>query len=232
MSPISYRYCHFPPTIIQHAVWLYARFSLSYRDVEELLAERGIVVSYETVRRWVARFGPQIARRLRHHRPRPHSQWHLDEMFVSMGGKQMYLWRAIDRQGEVLDVLVQAKRDKRAALKLMRKLLKQSGFAPLTIITDKLRSYTAAFRDLGLTARHHQARWKNNRIEGSHVYIRRRERRMQGFRSPGSGQRFLSLHAAAYNAFNTRRHLTSATDHRKLRSQAFTIWREAAGIAA
>ncbi len=232
MTAISYRYCHFPPVIVQRAVWLYARFTLSFRDVEELLAERGIQVSYESIRRWVARFGPQIAHRLRHHRPRPHSQWHLDEMFVSMDGKRMYLWRAIDQNGEILDLLVQAKRDKRAALKLMRKLMKKSGFAPRTIVTDKLRSYAAAFRDLGLTARHHQARWKNNRIEGSHVYVRRRERRMQGFRSPGAAQRFLSLHAATYNAFNTRRHFITASEHRKRRDQAFTIWREAAGIAA
>ncbi len=133
--------------------------------------------------------------------------------------------------GEILDVLVQAKRDRRAALKLMRKLIKKCGFAPRTIVTDKLRSYAAAFRDLGLTARHHQARWKNNRIEGSHVYVRRRERKMQGFRSPGAAQRFLSLHAATYNAFNTRRHFTPAAEHRNRRNQAFTIWCEAAGVA-
>ncbi len=232
MAPISYRYCHFPPEIIQHTVWLYARFTLSFRDVEELLAERGIQVSYESIRRWVARFGTQIARRLRHHRPRVHSLWHLDEMFVSMNGQRSYLWRAIDQNGEILDVLVQAKRDKKAALKLMRKLIKKSGLAPRTIVTDKLRSYAAAFKDLGLTARHHQARWKNNRIEGSHVYVRRRERRMQGFRSPGAAQRFLSLHAATYNAYNTRRHFITASEPRKRRDQAFMIWREAAGITA
>ena len=123
MPPISYRYCHFPPEIVQHTVWLYARFTLSFRDVEELLAERGIQVSYESIRRWVARFGPQIARRLRYHRPRPHSLWHLDEVFVSMNGQRSYLWRAIDQNGEILDILVQAKRDKKAALKLMRKLM-------------------------------------------------------------------------------------------------------------
>jgi len=138
---------------------------------------------------------------------------------------------AIDQNGEILDVLVQAKRDKRAALELRRKLLKKSGIAPRTIVTDKLRSYAAAFRDLGLAARHHQARWKNNRIEGSHVYIRRRERRMQGFRSPGAAQRFLSLHAATYNVFNTRRQLVAAAEHRDRRDQAVATWRAAAGIA-
>ena len=129
-----------------------------------------------------------------------------------IGGRWMYLWRAIDRNGEVLDVLIQAKRDKRAAIKLMRKLLQKHGFAPRTIITDKWRAYAAAFRDLGLNARHHQAKWKNNRIEGSHVRIRRRERAMQGSRSPGAAQRFLSIHAAVYNYFTTRRHLISATE--------------------
>jgi len=232
MTPISYRYCHFPPVVVQHAVWLYARFSLSFRDVEDLLAERGIEASYESVRRWVARFGPQIARRLRTHRSRPHSLWHLDEMFVSTNGKPMYLWRAIDQNGEVLDVLVQSKRDKKDTLKLTRQLLKKQGLAPRTIVTDKLRSYAAAFRDLGLTARHHQGRWKNNRIEGSHVCVRRRERKMQGFRSPGSAQRFLALHAATCNAFNSRRHLTSAAEHRSRRGRAFGAWRGAAGIAA
>jgi transposase-like protein len=136
------------------------------------------------------------------------------------------------REGEVLDVLVQAKRDKKAALRLMRKLLKKNGFAPRTVVTDKWRAYTAAFRDLGLTAWHHQAKWKNNRIEGSHARTRRRERVMQGFRSPGSAQRFLAIHAAVYNNFATRRHLISATEHRHLRDQAFTAWRLAASSTA
>ncbi len=232
MKAISYRNRHFPPSIIQRAVWLYTRFNLSLRDVEELLAERGVQVSYETIRRWVMKFGPEVARRLSCDRPRPHPLWHLDEMYVSIGGRWMYLWRAIDQNGEVLDVLVQAKRDKRAALKLMRKLLKKYGLAPRTIVTDKWRAYAAAIRHLGLMAWHHQAKWKNNRIEGSHVRIRRRERAMQGFRSPGSAQRFLSIHAAVYNHFTTRRHLISAAEHRKLRDRAFLDWREAVGVAA
>ena len=232
MNKISYRYCHFLPDIVQHAVWLYCRYSLSLRDVEELLAERGIEVSYETIRRWVARFGPQIAWRLRQSRPSAHPQWHLDEMFTSFGGKRMYLWRAIDQDGEILDVLVQAKRDTKAALKLMRRLLKRQGFAPRTMVTDKWRAYAAAIRELGLTARHHQAKWKNNRIESSHVPIRIRERKMQRFRSIGSAQRFLSIHAAVYNTFNTRRHLISATEHRRRRDEAFDRWREAVAVAA
>lgn len=232
MTTISYRYCHFPREIVQRAVWLYVRFTLSFRDVEELLAERGIEVSYETIRRWVTKFGPPIARRLRHSRPKAHPLWHLDEMFVSIAGRRMYLWHAVDQDGEVLDVLVQAKRDKRAALKLMRKLLKKQGFAPRTLVTDRWRAYAAAFRDLGLSVWHHQAKWKNNRIESAHVPIRRRERKMQRFRSPGSAQRFLSIHATVYNTFNTHRHLVTAAEHREARDQAFDLWRAAVNLAA
>ncbi len=232
MREISYRYGHFPPAIVQNAIWLYCRFTLSFRDVEDLLAERGIEVSYETIRRWVARFGPAYAKRLRILRPKAHPQWHLDEIFVSIGGRRMYLWRTVDQNGEVLDVLVQAKRDKRAALKLMRKLIKRQGFAPRTLVTDKLRAYAAAVRELGLTARHHRAKWKNNRIESAHVPIRRRERKMQRFRSPGSAQRFFSIHAALYNTFNTRRHLIPASEHRERRNEAFRRWHEAVEVAA
>lgn len=145
MSALSYARHHFPPSVIQHAIWLYLRFTLSYRDVEEPLAERGIEVSYETVRRWVVKFGPAIAGNLRRLRPKPSPRWHLDEMVVRIGGQLMYLWWAVDDEGEVLEVLVQRGRDQAAALKLMRKLLKKHGFAPVQITTDKLRSYGAAF---------------------------------------------------------------------------------------
>ena len=154
MPPISYARYRFPPVIIQHAVWLYLRFTLSYRDVEDLLAERGLEVSYETVRRWVLKFGPAIARRLRQPRPRPSPRWHLDEMEVRIGGERMYLWQAVDDEGEVLDVLVQRRRDKAAARKLTRELLGKQGFAPTVVTTDKLRSYGAAFAELGITAGH------------------------------------------------------------------------------
>ena len=156
MAGISYRRHRFPPDIIQHAVWLYLRFTLSYRDVEELLAERGLDISYETVRSWVLKFGPVIARRLRRRRPRPSNRWHLDEMVVRIAGERMYLWRAVDHEGEVLDMLVQRRRDTRAALRLMRKLLKKQGFAPKLLVTDKLRSYASAFRRLRLTCPHEQ----------------------------------------------------------------------------
>src|SRR5215210_3873619 len=204
MPPISYARHRFPPVIIQHAVWLYVRFTLSFRDVEDLLAERGFDISYETVRRWVLKFGPAIARRLRQGRARPTGHWHLDEMAVRISGERMYLWRAVDSEGEVLDVLVQRRRDKAAALKLMRKLLRKQGFAPAVVTTDKLRSYGAAFREIGLSARHEQGRRMNNRAENSHQPTRRRERKMQGFKSPGSAQRFLSCHAAVHNLFNLR----------------------------
>jgi putative transposase len=192
----------------------------------------GIIVSYETIRRWVDRFGPLIAADLRRRRCRPHSTWHLDEMVVSIGGRRMYLWRAVDAEGEILDVLVQARRDTRAARRLMLKLVKRQGTAPSVVVTDRLSSYGAAFRDLGLSARHVQGKRRNNRAESSHVPIRRRERKMQRFRSPGGAQRFLSSHATVCNLFNHCRHLTSARTHRHLRGEAMTESREAAGMPA
>jgi putative transposase len=165
------------------AIWFHVRFTLSFRDVEDLLAERGIMVSYETVRRWVNHFGPRIAADLRKRRPKPHTTWHLDEVYLKIDGRLVYLWRAVDSEGEVLDVLVQTKRNKAAALKLMRKLLKKYGFLPETLVTDDLRSYHAAARDLGIEHRHRTGRWQNNRAENSHQQTRRRECKMQGFKS-------------------------------------------------
>ena len=231
MPPISYARHQYPPSVIQHSVWLYLRFTLSYRDVEELLAERGLDVSYETIRRWVLKFGTTFARRLRRRRPRPSSRWHLDEMVVLIGGKRMYLWRAVDDEGEVLDVLVQRRRDKAAARKLIRKLLKKLGFAPTVVVTDKLRSYASAFRDIGLSARHEQGLRKNNRAENSHLPVRRRERKLQRFKSPGSAQRFLSSHAAVYNTFNLQRHLISRRTLRIFRAEATDQWNAAVAAA-
>src|ERR1700753_5628 len=151
---ISFARHQFPPAIIRHAVWLYVRFTLSFRDVEDLLAERGITVSYETVRRWVNHFGPMIAADLRKRRLKPHTTWHLDEVYLKIDGRMVYLWRAVDAEGEVLDVLVQSKRNKHAALRLMRKLMKKYAFIPERLVTDDLRSYSAAVRDLGIERRH------------------------------------------------------------------------------
>ncbi|MCP3658112.1 MAG: IS6 family transposase, partial [Herbaspirillum sp.] len=169
MKQISYSRHRFPGSIIQHAVWLYFRFPLSYRDVEDMLAERGIDVSYESVRRWSLKFGLGYARTLRRLRPRPDCRWHLDEVFTLINGKRMYLWRAVDSEGEVLDILIQGRRDKRAALKLMRKLLKTQGFVPDAFVTDKLPSYGAALSDLGMSRRHDYGGRKNNRAENAHL---------------------------------------------------------------
>src|SRR5207248_3717117 len=231
MAPISYRRHRFPPVVIHHAVWLYLRFTLSYRDVEELLAARGLDVSYETVRSLVVKFGPVIARRLRRCRPRPGNRWHLDEMVVRIGGARMYLWRADDHEGEVLDMLVQRRRDTRAALRLMRKLLKKQGFAPKLLVTDKLRSYAAAFRRLRLTCRHEQGLRTNNRAENSHQAVRRRERKLQRFKSARSAQRFLSMHAAVHNTFNLQRHLISRSTLRIFRAEATAQWQGAVAAA-
>jgi transposase-like protein len=185
MTKISYSGYRFPTEIIQQAIWLYVRFTLSFRDVEDLLAVRGIVVSYETVRRWVNQFGPRIAANLRKRRSKPHTTWHLDEVYIKIGGRLVYLWRAVDAEGEVLDVLVQTRRNKRAALKLMRKLLKKYGFVPDKFFTDDLRSYGAAASELGIAKRHERGRWRNNRAENSHQPTRRRERKMQRVQERG-----------------------------------------------
>jgi putative transposase len=195
MRLLSYAGYRFPPDIIQHAIWLYLRFTLSVRDVEELLAERCIDVSPETIRRWVAVFGPMIARRLRAMRPKPHATWHLDEMFVAIGGKRMYLWRAVDAEGEVLDCLVQSRRNKRGALRLVRKLIRKYRMIPSKFVTDGVSSYAAARAELTVTIVHERGLRQNNRAESLHVPVRRRERKMQHFRSPdrlrGSAQRTL-----------------------------------------
>lgn len=232
MSQISYSGYRFPPDVIQRAVWLYLRFTLSLRDVEDILAERGIDVTYETIRCWVDRFGPQIAGRIRATRSKPTSKWRLDEMFVSVRGRQMYLWRAIDDEGEVLEVLPTSKRDKRAALRLIRKLARKHGVSPTIIATDRTRAYGAAFNDIGLHVDHVMDKRANNRIESSHVPVRRRERKRQGFKSARSAQRFLSMHAATYNLFNIGRHLTTASTHRLFRATASGDWRLATAAAA
>src|SRR5690348_5159252 len=201
MMELSYRRHRFPPIVIQHAVWLYLRFTLSYRDIEDLLAERGLDISYETVRSCVLKFGLVIARQLRQRRPRSSDRWHLDEMVVRIAGKRMYLWRAVDHEGEVLDMLVQSRRDSRAALRLMRKLLRKQGFAP------------------------------TNRAENSHQPVRRRERKMQRFKSARSAQRFLSMHAVVHNTFNLQRHLVSRSTLRIFRAGAANQWRDAVTAA-
>ena len=221
----------FPGEIISHAVWLSSRFLLSSRDVEELLAERGLEVSYETVRRWVLKFGPAFGRNLRRLRPRPADTWHLDEMVVSIQGRRMYLWRAVDSEGEILDLLVQPRRDKAAALRLMRKLVRKQGYGPRVLVTDRLQSYAAARRQLGLSARHEQGLRKNNRAENSHQVVRRRERKLQRFKSARSAQRFLSMQAPVHNTFNLQRHLLSRPTLRLFRAEAAHAWETATAAA-
>src|SRR5471032_1730421 len=187
MQSVSFKRHRFPPDIIRQAVWLHFRFTLSFRDVEEMLAQRGIDVSNETVRCWSLKFGRLFAQNLRRSRPKPTARWHLDEMVVKIGGKRMWLWRAVDDEGEVLDMLVQKRRNKHAALRLLRKLLKNQGIHHEEIITDKLASYGAATRELGCRDRHRPGRMlANNRAENSHLVIRRRERKQQKFKSQRS----------------------------------------------
>jgi len=189
--------------VIRRAVWLYFRFTLSLRDVEEMLAERGIETNYETIRCWTLKFGLLFAQNLRRSRPRPTGRWHLDEMVVKISGKRMWLWRAVDDEGEVLDVLVQKRRNTKAAMRLFRKLLRNTGVQPEVIRTDRLASYRAAARELGMSRHHRPGRTlDNNRAENSHLVIRRRERKKQKFKSQASAQRFLSTHTAVYNNFN------------------------------
>ena len=187
--------------------------------------------SYETVRRWVLKFGQIYAKQIGRGRPRPTGRWHLYEMVVMIRGTRFYLWRVVDSEGEVLEFLVQSRRNTKAALRLMRKLLKKQGFAPSTIVTDKLRSYGSAHRALGLSAEHEQGLRKNNRDENSHQPVRRRERKMQRFKSPASAQRFLAIHGAVYNLFNVQRHLISRRTLRLFRDQAFDQWRQIAATA-
>ncbi len=232
LRPISYKRHRFPPEVIRHAVWLYFRFTLSLRDVEELLAQRGVEVSYETIRCWTLKFGRQFAHNLRRSRPRPTGRWHLDEMVVKISRKRMFLWRAVDDEGEVLDMLVQERRNKSAALRLLRKLLRNQGVRPDAIITDKLASYRAAARDLGLTDRHQPGGMReNNRAENSHLPIRRRERKQQKFKSRASAQKFLATHAAVYNVFNLQPHLIRRPILRHLRAEAHRTWAAATAAA-
>ena len=175
MTEISYAGYRFPPEVIHQSIWLYLRFTISFRDIEDLLAERGIAVSYETVRRWVNHFGPMIAANLRKRRPRPHAVWHLDEVYLKIDGRMVYLWRAVDAEGEVLDVLVQPRRNKHAALKLMRKLLKKYNFIPDRLITDDLQTYGAAARELGIQKRHERGRSKKTTVPRTHISQRGEE---------------------------------------------------------
>ena len=223
-QPPRYRGYRFPPEIISHAVWLYHRFGLSFRDVEDLLAERGASVTYESIRQWCLTFGLDYTRRLRRRRGRMGDTWHLDEVFVKMQGRQQYLWRAVDEDGDVIDILVQSRRNRRADIRFFRKLLKGQGCVPRRLITDKLRSYPAACRTVMPSVVHRTDRYANNRAEVSHQPTR--ERQMRRFKSAAHAQRFLSVHGSIQNLFRVGRHLLRAVHHRLLRTRAFGVWRE------
>jgi putative transposase len=228
--PVSYKHHRFPPEIIAHAVWLYFQFPLSLRLVEEMLLERGIVVSYETVRRWALKFGPDYARRLKRKTASRHDIWHLDEVVVTIAGKRHWLWRAVDQDGYVLDEIVQSRRDTRAAKRLLRRLLKRQGCPPRRMITDKLGSYAAAHRQIMPRTDHRSHKGLNNRAENSHLPLRRRERAMQGFRSPGGLQRFVSVFSVVRNLFVPPRSHRSAFGTHLHRLNAMAEWRTAAGL--
>ncbi len=226
----AYRGYRFPPEIISYAVWLYHRFCLSFRDVEELLAERGVTVSYEAVRQWCVKFGGSFAKKLRHRQGRLGDTWHVDEMFVTINGERSYLWRAVDQDGETLDILVQKRRNKAAALRFLRKLLKGLQYVPHQLVTDKLASYGAARRELLSSVPHHQGARQNNRVEVSHQPTRQREYPMRHFKSPGQAQRFLAVQGPINNLFRLGRHRLSARHYRTLRTQAFATWQEVTGL--
>src|SRR5467141_2430153 len=222
----------FPAEIISHCVWLYFRFALSFRDVEEMLAMRGVSLSYQTVREWCLKFGQTYANGLRRRSPRPGDMWHLDEVFLKINGRLHYLWRAVDQDGDVLDILVQSRRDKRAAKKFFRKLLKGLQYVPNVIITDKLRSYGAAKAEVLPSVDHCQDKWQNNRAENSHQPTRLRERVMRRFKSAGHAQRFLSAFGIINSHFRVGRHLYSACAYRTVMKSRFAVWEEAICVEA
>jgi putative transposase len=229
-----YKRHRFPGEIISHCVWLYYRFSLSYRDVEELMAERGVTMSHEAVRYWCRKFGQTSANRLRRRCPRAGDTWHLDEVFLTIHGERQYLWRAVDQDGHVLDILVQSRRNKQAAKKFFRKLLKGLRYVPRVIITDKLKSYGAAKQEMLPGVEHRQHRYLNNRAENSHQPTRQRERTMRRFKSAGQAQRFLSAHGPILSHFRPGRSRLRTRDYRLEMAYRRQVWREitATGAAA
>jgi putative transposase len=224
-----YKNHRFPGAIISHGVWLSYRFTLSYRDVEELLFERGIMVSHEAIRQWCRKCGQDYANRLRRRRPQPGDTWHLDEVFLTINGEWQYLWRAVDQDDNVLDILVQRRRHTHAAKKFFRKLLKGLQYVPRVVITDKVKSYGTAKREILPGVEHRQSRYLNNRCENSHRPTWQRAYHMQGFTSPGHAQRFLSAYGPITQHFRPRRHLLSASDYRQEMRKRFESWAEMTG---
>ena len=229
-STSLYKRYRFPSEIIQYAVWLYHRFNMSHRDIEDLLAERGIEVSYESIRLWCNKFGPHYARRLKRKHSGFGDTFYIDEVFVKIRGQQKYLWRAVNQDGEVVDVFLQAIRDGAAAMRFFKRLIRNHGNEPRKIVTDKLRSYGVAHRELIPESIHDTSQYANNRAELSHQPTRVRERGMRRFKSMQQAQRFLSAHATVYNLFNLGRHLVPAKNYRIFRSCAFASWKCATAL--
>ena len=227
---ITYKRHRFPPAIISYAVWLYHRFNLSHRDIEDLLAGRGIAVSYEAIRLWCAKFGPEFTKRLRRNHQGYGDTFYIDEVFVKIQGKQHYLWRAVDQDGEVVDVFLQSRRDGNAAKRFFKRLISVHRSEPRRIVTDKLRSYGVAHRELMPDVVHDTTQYANNRAELSHQPTRVRERGMRRFKSAYQAQSFLSTHATIYNLFNLGRHLISANHYQFFRQRAFASWKNAAAL--
>lgn len=226
-----YRGHRFPADVISQVVWLYFRFSVSYREVEEMMARRGVQLTYETVREWCDKFGPYFAEELRRrNKGKLGSKWYLDEVFLKIKGLRHYLWRAVDEKGAVIDILVQPKRDRFAAERFFRKLLRRTGCEPRVIVTDKLRSYGAAKRLVLPNVTHRQSRYLNNRAENSHQPTRQRERRMKRFKSSEQAQRFLSVFDPIATHFRTQRHRVSAIRNRAMREIRFVAWDDVAGL--
>ena len=223
----TYKRHRFPPDIISYAVWLYYRFNLSHRDIEDLLAEGGIIVTRESIRLWCIKFGAIYSRRLKRKHHGYDDTFYIDEVFVKINGKQHYLWRAVDQDGEVVDVYLQAKRDGAAAKRFFKRLLRNHGAEPRKIVTDKLWSYGVAHKELIPETVHSMQQYESDRAEQSHEATRVRERGMRKFKSMGQAQRFLSAHAAVSNLFNLGRHLVRAQHYRDLRISAFAEWSRA-----
>ena len=226
-----YKGFRFPGEIIAHSVWLYHRFALSFRDVSEMMLERGVIVSHETIRQWCEKFGQTYANALRRRRARPGDKWHLDEVFIKINGKTHYLWRAVDQRGDVLDILVTSRRDAKAATRFFRKLLKGLKSVPRVLVTDKLASYSAAHRRMMPGVEHRRSKYLNNRAENSHQPTRQRERGMKHFSSPGHAQRFLSAFSGICPHFRLRRHLLTAEEYRREMDTRFTTWSEITGLS-
>ena len=228
----SYKGHRYPVEIIAHCVWLCHRFPLSFREAGELMLARGVVVSCETIRRWCGKFGQAYASALRRRRPHPGDKWHLDEVFIRINGVQHYLWRAVGQHGNVLGILVQSRRNAKAAKKFFRQLLKGLRYVPRVIITGKLGSCQAAHRAALSSVEHRRSKYLNNRAGNSHQPTRAQERSMRGFHSPGGAQRSLSAFSGISPHFRPRRHRLPATGYRATMSDRFSVWNEITGQAS